>query len=153
MDKKLNKINFHKFFEICTALSGIHFFAQFISLCIYAIRVGNSDYYGEVSGLQLIGNIIYSALPTFFTFVILLGITLLYNHLIPKKVKEEVVDEVADKIVETIEETTEEVKAIPEYNLKMKKAELLELADSLNIKVNKSVKKEDIIKALDEGLK
>lgn len=179
MDKKLNQINFHVFFEICTMLSGIHFLAQFLSLCIYSIRVAGSDYYGEVSGLQLIGNIIYSILPTFFTFVTILGITLLYYQLVPKKEKDKLAETEAElndakaelqrmkldmssmdisedstkDVIETIKEGAEEVKAIPEYNLKMKKAELLEIADSLNVKVNKSAKKEDIIKALDESLK
>ena len=179
MDKKLNQINFHVFFEICTMLSGVHFLAQFLSLCIYSIRVAGSDYYGEVSGLQLIGNIIYSALPTFFTFVTILGITLLYYQLVPKKESDkatkaedelkatkaelermkldmslmDIPDTSAEEVADAIKEGAEEVKAIPEYNLKMKKAELLEIADSLNVKVNKSAKKEDIIKALDESLK
>lgn len=154
MDKKLHQINFHSFFEICTMLSGIHFLAQFVSLCIYAIRVAGSDYYGEVSGIQLIGNIIYSALPTFFTFVTILGITLLYCKLVPKKEKqsiEEKIDEVTEDEKKLVEEITKN--AIPEYDIKMKKAELLEIAETLGIKVNKSAKKEDIIKALDEGLK
>lgn len=156
MDKKLNQINFHSFFEICTMLSGIHFLAQFISLCIYAIKVGSS-YYGEVSGLQLAGNIIYSTLPTFFTFVIILGITLLYFQLVPKKVqKVEEAQEINDKIdeihkeeEELLDEIMQAVNPMPKYSMKMKKAELLEIAESMGLKIDKSVKKEEIIKALD----
>lgn len=161
MEKKLLNLNFHTFFEICAILSGIHFLAQFISLCIYSIRVAGMDIYGEVSGLQLIGNLIYSSLPTFFTFVTVLGITILYFKLVPKKEKpvieekelQEVAEEVIEKEVEeTVEDTVEDSKAIPEYNIKMKKSELLEIANTLDIKIAKNSKKEDIIKALDSAL-
>ena len=118
---RLNKINFHSFFEICTILSGLHFLAQFISLCVYAIRVSSTDYYGQVSGLSLIGNIIYSALPTFFTFVILLGITVLYFNLVPKKVKEvaevnkinDTIDEVQKQEEQLLDEIKQEVNPMP----------------------------------------
>ena len=154
--EKLNKINFHSFFEICTILSGLHFLAQFISLCVYAIRVSSTDYYGQVSGLSLIGNIIYSALPTFFTFVILLGITVLYFNLVPKKEKEISKDEINDTIDKVqeqeellLEEIKQEVNPLPKYSMRMKKDELLEIAESMGLKIDKSVKKEEIIKALD----
>lgn len=154
MNNKLNQINFHSFFEICTVLSGLHFIAQFLSLCIYAIRVSGSDMYGKVSGLSLIGNILYSVLPTFFTFVIILGITLLYFQLVPKKEKcNNVLDKELDKIQEDeeelLKEITKEVNPMPKYSMKMKKSELLEIAKSMNLKIDKSIKKEEIIKALD----
>ena len=153
--EKLNKINFHSFFEICTILSGLHFLAQFISLCVYAIRVSSTDYYGQVSGLSLIGNIIYSALPTFFTFVILLGITVLYFNLVPKKEKEiskdeinDTIDKVQEQEEQLLEEIKQEVNPLPKYSMRMKKDELLEIAESMGLKIDKSVKKEEIIKAL-----
>ena len=98
-------------------------------------------------------------MPTFFTFVIILGITVLYFNLIPKKVREveEIIDDKVDEIQieeeKKVEEVKQEVKSVPKYSMKMKKAELLSIAESLNIDIDKNSKKEEIIKALDNELK